>query len=245
LQQLLAGVRISVEQAQYYFGFYVVGIIGILGGAFGRLICGWACPFGLFQELLFKIPAKKYSVPHLLTYLKYGFLLFFVILLPLLAVNKFGFGQLWFCKYICPAGMLEAGLPMLALQPDLRASIGALFYCKLAILFLFIIWSILASRPFCRTTCPLGAFYSLFNRFKMVRLRLNEENCTQCEACHTVCPMGVKFNESPDDLECITCLACMSKACKFNAISLEIGGIPMVFGSGEKQPIRQIKEHVQ
>jgi len=245
LQQLLAGLRISLEQAQYYFGFYVVGIIGILGGAFGRLICGWACPFGLFQELLYKIPSKKYSMPHWLTYLKYGFLLFFVILLPLLAVNQHGFGQLWFCKYICPAGTLEAGLPMLALQPDLRASIGALFYSKLAILFLFITWSILASRPFCRTTCPLGAFYSLFNRFKMVRLRLNEENCTNCQACHTVCPMGVKFNESPDDLECITCLACMSKACEFNAISLEIGGIPMELGSGNEQPTRRIKEQVQ
>jgi polyferredoxin len=87
LQQLLAGLRISLEQTQYYFGFYVVGIIGILGGAFGRLICGWACPFGLFQELLYKIPSKKYSVAHWLTYLKYGFLLFFVILLPLLVVN--------------------------------------------------------------------------------------------------------------------------------------------------------------
>jgi len=39
--------------------------------------------------------------------------------------------------------------------------------------------------------------------------------------------MGVKFNESPNDPECITCLACMNKACQFDAISLEIGGIPL------------------
>jgi ferredoxin len=39
--------------------------------------------------------------------------------------------------------------------------------------------------------------------------------------------MGVKFNESPEDAECISCLKCMDKACKFNAISLEIAGLPV------------------
>ena len=33
--------------------------------------------------------------------------------------------------------------------------------------------------------------------------------------------------------ECITCLACLDKACKFEAITLEIGGIP-VTGKREK-----------
>jgi hypothetical protein len=39
--------------------------------------------------------------------------------------------------------------------------------------------------------------------------------------------MGVKFNESPEDAECISCLACMNKACRFDAISLSVGGIPL------------------
>jgi polyferredoxin len=242
LQQLLAGIRLSLENAHYFFGLYVIGSIGILGGAVGRLVCGWACPFGLIQELLHKIPSRKIGVPRQLTYIKYAFLLFFVILLPLLVVNEYGYGMLWFCKYICPAGTLEAGLPMLLLQPGLRDSIGPLFYNKLAILSFFIIWSVIASRPFCRTTCPLGAFYSLFSRFKLIKLHLVEENCTKCEACHHVCPMGVKFNESPDDHECITCLACMNKACKFNAISLQIAGIPL--GREKKRPssLRPVKE---
>jgi ferredoxin-type protein NapH len=244
LQQLLAGVRISLEHGLYYLGFYVVGILGILGGTFGRLICGWACPFGLFQELLHTVPSKKYSIPHHLSYLKYGFLLFFVLLLPTLVVNQYGAGQLWFCKYVCPAGTVEAGLPLLAMQPDLRASIGILFYNKLAILFMFILWSIVASRPFCRTACPLGAFYALFNRAKLVRLRLLEENCTKCKACHGVCPMGVKFNESPDDAECITCLACMTKACEFNAISLEIAGISLTKVSRKRKRSNRVPKQV-
>ena len=225
LQQLMAGIRIALENGQNFFGLYVIGTMGVLGGIFGRLICGWACPFGLIQELLYKIPSKKFNIPRQLNYIKYFFLLFFVILLPLFVVDDFGYGEVWYCKYVCPAGTLEAGLPMLMLQPELRQTIGILFFNKLTIMIVFILWSVAASRPFCRTACPLGAFYALFKNLKLIKLRHVEENCTQCKACHAVCPMGVKFNESPEDTECISCLKCMDKACKFDAISLEIAGL--------------------
>ena len=179
------------------------------------------------QELLFKIPTKKFHIPKLLNYLKYGMLAFFVILLPFFAVDEFGAGEPWYCKYICPAGTLEAGIPMLILQPQLRASIGLLFYNKLFIAVAVVVWSIIASRPFCRTLCPLGAFYALFSKTRIVKLRLDEGRCTQCKACHRVCPMEVKFNEDPDSPECISCLACMNEACKFDAITMEIGGVPL------------------
>jgi polyferredoxin len=236
----MAGIRVALENGQNFIGLYVIGTMGVLGGIFGRLICGWACPFGLIQELLHKIPSKKFNIPQKLNYIKYFFLLFFVIILPLAIVDDFGYGQLWYCKYICPAGTLEAGLPMLILQPALRQTIGSLFFSKLTILIAFIIWSVLASRPFCRTFCPLGAFYALFKNLKLVKLRLVEEKCTQCEACHSVCPMGVKFNESPENAECISCLKCMDQACKFDAITLELGGLPI--GSKSRAGINRPKQ---
>ena len=226
LQQLMGGIRLALENGQIYVGFYVIGAMGAIGSFVGRMICGWACPFGLFQELLHKIPSPKYGIWRPLRFIKYGLLLFMVILLPLFAVDAFGFGQTWFCKYICPAGTLEAGLPLIIMQPALRESLGLLFLNKLIILLFFMAWAVMASRPFCRTACPLGAFYALFSKIKMVKLRLDAQKCTNCEACHPVCPMGVYFNESPDDMECITCLAC-SKVCKVGAISLEIGGVPL------------------
>ncbi|MFA7382698.1 MAG: 4Fe-4S binding protein [Desulfurivibrionaceae bacterium] len=227
LQQLLGGLRFALENGQYYFGFSVLGSIGILGGLFGRMICGWACPFGFIQELLHKIPTRKFGIPRLLSHGKFVFLLLFVIVLPLVLVDESGLGNPWFCKFVCPAGTLEAGIPMLLLQPNLRNTIGLLFLNKFMIMLIFLTWAIFASRPFCRTACPLGAFYALFSRVRLIKLRLDEARCTNCKACHHVCPMGVKFNESPDDPECISCMACMNKACKFNAISLEIGGIPL------------------
>ena len=150
-----------------------------------------------------------------------------VILLPLFALDEFGLGGPAFCKYFCPAGTLEAGFPLLILQPGLRESLGLLFVIKLFILVVFVIWAVLASRPFCRTACPLGAFYALFSKVKLVRLRLDRVRCTRCKACHDVCPMGVKFDESPNDMECITCFSC-SKACKYNAINFDVGGLSVM-----------------
>lgn len=228
LQQLLAGLRYALENGQHFFGLSVVGFLGVLGALFGRMLCGWACPFGFVQELLHKLPSRKFVIPRILNHGKYIFLAMFVVVLPLVLVDNFGMGSPWFCKFVCPAGTLEAGLPMLLLQPNLRNTIGLLFFNKLVILVLFLGWSIIASRPFCRTACPLGAFYALFRKVRLIRLHLDESRCTNCKACHHVCPMGVKFNESPDDAECITCLACMNRACTFEAITLEIGGMPLV-----------------
>ncbi len=225
LQQFMANSRFALETGQFHVGLYVIGFMGVLGGFFGRMICGWACPFGLIQELLHRIPSPKFNVPRILRFCKFAVLALMVFLLPLLAVDQFGAGETWFCKYLCPAGTLEAGLPMLLLQPDLRQTIGLLFVNKVFWMVFFIIWSVLASRPFCRTTCPLGAFYALFARARLVKLHLDESRCTHCSACHAVCPMGVRFDESPDDIECITCLKCMNQACRYGAISLKIGGL--------------------
>jgi len=234
LQQLLLGVRFALQSGQLYIGTFVVGSMGMLGAVFGRFICGWACPFGFIQELLHKIPSPKYSIPVPLNWLKYLFLAFFVIILPLVLVDDFGMGKPWFCKYVCPAGTLEAGIPMLILMPDLRSTVGWLYVNKIVILIGFITWSILSSRPFCRTTCPLGAFYALFSRYQLIKLKLNEDNCTKCGACHTVCPVEIKFNETPDSCECVNCMRCMTEACHFDAISVEVAGYP-VFGENLNQ----------
>jgi len=228
LQQLLLGIRFSLETGSFYIGTYVIGSMGLIGAVLGRFVCGWMCPFGLFQELMYKIPSPKRKIPKPLNYGKYIFFALFVVLFPLLLTDDFGFGAPWFCKYVCPAGTLEAGIPMVLLQPELKSTIGWLYWNKIVILSLFVIWSVVSSRPFCRTTCPLGAFYALFNKYRLIRLKLNEEKCTQCGACHKVCPMEINFNETPYSPECISCMRCMTKACTFGAISLDIAGYSLL-----------------
>ncbi|MBU0944773.1 MAG: 4Fe-4S binding protein [Proteobacteria bacterium] len=241
IQQLLLGVRFSFETGSYYFGSYVVGSIGLIGTLSGRITCAWLCPFGLIQELLYKIPfGKKRQIPYFFRYGKYFMLIVFVFLFPLLLTNDWGMGKPWFCKYVCPAGTLEAGIPMLLLQPDLRATLGILFYNKLFWMILFLGWSVVTSRPFCKTTCPLGAFYGILNKISFIKLELVEDNCTKCGACAKVCPMGIQFNEVAGSPECIMCMRCMNEACQFAAIQVTLGGFPLTANQrlpGKEKPL--------
>ena len=124
-----------VGSSKFRFSYYITGILILLGVLFGRFICGFLCPFGWLQELLHKIPSKKLSTKKLrpLTYLKYVILLLAVVLLPALIVNDVGMGDPYFCKYICPQGVLEGAIPLAAANESIRAALGALFTRKLII----------------------------------------------------------------------------------------------------------------
>ncbi len=222
LQNIFARVRPSVAVGRYHLGLYVIGILGVVGSAVGRMACGWICPFGALQDLLHKIPSPKIEMPRFLNYFKYVVLLMMVILLPLLVVDAFGFGEVWFCKYLCPAGTLEAGIPLTALDPALRSGIGVLFWSKVAILAFFVLLMIPVKRPFCKATCPLGAIYSLFNRVSILRLSVSSK-CIKCDKCYQVCPMSIKVYENPNANDCIRCLDCIN-VCPVDAISCEIAG---------------------
>ena len=47
-----------------------------------------------------------------------------VVLLPLLAVNELGMGDPFFCKYLCPQGVLEGALPLSLTNAGIRAALG-------------------------------------------------------------------------------------------------------------------------
>ena len=107
---------------------YLIGFFLLVGSAFGRFVCGWLCPFGLIQDLLYKIPffRKRKNLPghRFLKWLKYAILAGFVILLPLFALDAYGIGAPYFCKYICPSGTFTAGLPLALLNEGIRASVS-------------------------------------------------------------------------------------------------------------------------
>ena len=203
------------------FTFYVIGFFLLFGALFGRLVCGWLCPFGLVQDLLNKIPfpkkLRRLPGDRVLKYLKYVILVGFVIVLPLTVLDIVGQGQPWFCKYICPSGTLFAGIPLIASNPPLRAALGWLFTWKAAILAVLLLLSIVVYRPFCRYLCPLGAIYGLFNPVALYRFRIDAEKCTQCGACQRACKLDIPVWQMPNSPECIRCGDCR-RACPYGAV---------------------------
>ena len=223
IQSSLGALRFNLSVAEKKFGLYVVGLLGAVGSVVGRMPCGWVCPFGYLQELLHKIPSPKIKLPRLMSYFRYVVLATMVVALPLLIVDEFGYGQTWFCKWICPAGTFEAGIPLMLIKADLRPLIGFMYYWKLGLLALFLGWFVLSRRPFCRTVCPLGAIFGLFNKASLFRMAVDDEKCTLCDKCYKDCPVEIKIYESPNSPNCVRCLKCVS-SCKFGAISYEFLG---------------------
>lgn len=194
--------------AIHAFPYYLVAFIGLIGLTVGRMACGWACPFGFFQELMYKIRSPKFRTNSRLRYVKYLVLILLVIILP------YSTGELWFSK-LCPAGTLIAGIPWALWNPTnpstglpvLPYGPGAMFIVALLILMGFLVWFVLSKRPFCKVACPMGAIFALFNQFSLIRLEVNPK-CDGCNTCHDTCPMDLNIYTDVDSPECIRCLEC-------------------------------------
>ena len=196
--------------------YYVVGLLVFFGALLGRAVCGFLCPFGWLQELIYKIPflkkLKSFRGDKGLRKLKYLVLALTVVLPLFFALTPF------FCKYLCPAGTL-AGCFLALADAAVRPLLGGLFAWKAAVLIALAALSLLIWRPFCKYLCPLGAFYGFFNRFALCRGELDADKCVRCGKCAEVCRMGVEPTENVNSAECIRCGDCV-RACPAQAIRM-------------------------
>lgn len=217
----VGALQAVLNSKQYHVALYVFGLLTVMGTIFGRLICGFLCPFGLVQDLLHKIPfpqkVRKLPGEQYWRSLRFVLLGLFVIILPMTIHNILGIGDPWFCKYICPVGTLEAGIPLVILNPELQSAVGWQYVWKIAILVLILVASVIIYRPFCRYLCPLGAIYGFFNRFAIYRYHIDTEKCVECGACQSACKLDIPVWKKPNSVDCIRCGEC-SHACPTGAI---------------------------
>ncbi|MBQ3202300.1 MAG: 4Fe-4S binding protein [Clostridia bacterium] len=191
--------------------FYVGGTLMLYAILFGRMICGWLCPFGWIQELLHKIKTpkvKKNRITKVLSYFKYVVLAFFVIIVP----TMYAFRNVplpAFCKYICPAGTLEGGIGLLSnkVNDSYFSMLGPLFTWKFLLMVSILVGCIFVFRLFCRFLCPLGALYALFNRFSIFGIKLNRDKCVDCNRCIAHCEMDIRHVGDPECISCGECIA--------------------------------------
>lgn len=224
------GAMQAVVGSKKKFPAYVLGYLAMIGVLLGRFVCGWICLFGLIQELLYKIPVPKLKVPgkldKILRYMKYVFLTVFVFILPFFFKVNHGLSSVpYFCKLVCPVGMLEGGIPLAILDEAIRTQIGVLYHWKLVILLTIVVLSMFIHRPFCKYICPLGAFYGLFQKISFLRLKVEEDKCVNCGACTRHCKMNVDVVHNPNSMECIRCGEC-TKVCPTGALHFNVQKCP-------------------
>ncbi len=110
------------------------GFIILLGVILGRFYMRFPLSLRMVPGFAAQDTRQKFSTQKLkpLRYLKYLILLVFVILLPMLVTNSIGMGDPFFCKYICPQGVLEGAIPLSLGNAAIRSALGKLFTFKKA-----------------------------------------------------------------------------------------------------------------
>jgi len=224
--------------AIHSFPFFLVGGLMIVGLLVGRLACGWVCPVGLFQELLYKIKSVKITLPRDITFLPYIIVVVFIVVLPFITAEH------WFSK-LCPVGTLTAAIPWVLWNPInpstgvltiAPGTVGLLFAVKLIILGTALWFFVSSKRPFCRYICPMGLFWSFFNKVSIMKMEV-DDGCTKCDVCRKKCPEGIKIYEDPNARECIRCLECTD--CKHVKV---IGSLPIIAnGAGIINTDKQVR----
>ena len=186
-------------------GFLFFMVLAVVGN---KLICGWGCPFGALQELIYSLPLlrrlKRRKVPFRVANTIRGSL--FVVMLLVLFGIVGGRKGLVIYHYVNPFNLfnLDLGLPSVAAMVGVALLLGFAVY-----------------RPFCQFVCPFGFLSWLAERLSLVRVHINRERCTECGACDRACPLqaaGDRVEGRMFPADCFSCARCLN-ACPYDAIS--------------------------
>ncbi len=175
-------IGVFVHYAGYrVFPFLALGTLLLVGVLLGRFLCGWVCPMGFLQDLLYKIPGRKIALPGWTKNIKYVLLAVTVMLLPFL----FGGETLWSYCRVCPVSALQSTIPNW-----ISGGGGALplrTIVKLAVLAAVLLLVVISRRGFCRVLCPIGAALAPLNHLSFWRVK-PVDGCIACKQCNTACP---------------------------------------------------------
>jgi ferredoxin len=226
----------------------------VLGFLLSRMLCGWFCPMGAFQDFLNWIRVKLH-----LQHLK----------LPRFFLNAFEkFRYLWLAfLFIMSVAIVVPALGLIKLQRDLNVLScntcpgrivfplitgdmpGWWFFgdplniiiSLLGISFLILFFmSFFGKRLWCKI-CPTGALLSLFNKGGAIIKEKDVKKCTKCGICERVCPMDNKkvFDEKKKKIvnsyNCINCFRCTDKCPEDDCLKAKFFGWTMFTSKYKKK----------
>ncbi|MBN1882411.1 MAG: 4Fe-4S binding protein [Deltaproteobacteria bacterium] len=202
LLKSIFGVRDTLLMDTAAFLFFVgLAVIG------NKLVCGWACPFGALQELIYSIPVlkkiKKKKPPFWVTNTVRGVL--FVVAVLVMAGLVGGAPGLSIYHLVNPFNLFGLSFETWTI---LAVVIGAL------------VVGLFFYRPFCQFICPFGFVSWLAERVSLFRVRVDHDACTECGACIRACPLTAakaRVEKTPFGADCFSCGRCLN-VCPTDAI---------------------------
>ena len=191
----LVGLYPSVsEKAVAFLLFLALAIVG------NKLICGWACPFGALQELVYSIPVsrslKRWKLPFWLSNTVRA-TLFIVMLLLLFGIVG---GRKGFMVYhaLNPFNLFDFDFDEWLVLFTIVTSLAL---------------SLFIYRPFCYLICPFGLLSWLVEPLSLFRVRIDPAGCTTCGACIRACPSDAAKGKVKGKLlsaDCTSCARCLN-----------------------------------
>jgi len=191
----MVGLQPSMVAVVLAFVFFVG--LAILAN---KIVCGWACPFGALQELIYSLPIlrklKKRKVPFVVSNaIRSG--LFVLMLLMLFGVlgGKKGFVVYHFMN---PFNLfnLRFETPTILLTVILSIGLALVVY-----------------RPYCQFICPFGFVSWLAERVSFIRVRIDHDRCNGCGACSRACPLPTAKDlvaGKTVTADCYSCARCLN-----------------------------------
>ncbi|MDP8216021.1 MAG: 4Fe-4S binding protein [Candidatus Kaelpia imicola] len=184
------------------FSFFIV--LAVIGN---KIICGWACPFGALQELVYNMPifqkVKKKKLPFIFTN-TIRVSLFIIVLIFLFGIIGGRRGFVIY-HYLNPFNLFNLDFETFSI----------LLTVVIALLVSLIIY-----RPFCQLICPFGLVSWVAERFSIFHVQIDKEKCTQCGACIRACPLEAaegRVNGKKSPADCFSCARCLN-VCPVDAI---------------------------
>lgn len=214
-------IELSLSHA--VFPLAALGAALLTGVALGKVLCGWACPFGLAQDLIAMVPLQRLVIPAstvgYLRDVKWGVVGLSVLCCTLAASRRIDLAAAAFAEGVVdppethplgvlsdspfsvfsPAATLFVYVPWMALwNPTVIVTAGAIGWIKIFLLLAAGISAALVPRFFCRYICPVSALLDPFARFKLLRIRRAPElgRDEYNKIMTAVCPTGVTATSS-------------------------------------------------
>jgi len=210
------GMITSIDSKFAASAISALAVLVLFGAALGSFSCGWLCPFGFVQDLLARIPARKFTLPGWAGYLRLPIFAGLVLVVPYLTRHMF------FCD-ICPSGAINRlwqqalDIPLFFKTPE-----GVVAVFSIVFLVAMLLAAVFVHRPFCTLFCPIGGLYGVMNKLSGLHLKVNREKCVDCGRCADACPQGLNPAAAAAHSQCSRCLECTSVSCRFIAADVRL-----------------------